>query len=490
MTTIVESLGRAFLSLLAFFAFIMGAIYFVLSSVDEQKVKKIVLKEIETLTGQQLQVQGAFNFTFWPLPTVTMKEVSVVFKTEERASILVHAKTLALKLDPWVLLKMERQAFSKADKDVELEIDAFNIEDLKIHSNQSTQDYQIDKLSGHIAGLNTKKVILKKLKAQRGKSDLTGELIFQTNRVDGKLKSHYFNIKDFPITIPNLSIFFSKSKSTITALNFQFDALQSSSVLLNDMKLRTHIAGDKIILSPFSAMLAQGLIEGSIIFNQGNTDINVQANNVVLAQLLNETVGSKGLTGGKTQMRLWARGEGTTFDDIITSLTGRAFFVLKDAVLEDKTFQTSVSQLFFKFFHIFNPAIEKEKHTQIQCAALRLDLRNGMAYLKNNFGLETREFNVWGTGKINLKNKALDIELYNKPKGKLTIEIGQFAKYVHVGGTIEDPKLSFNPKGLVQEGVSVMAGIATGGISTLAEQVLKIAGGSESACESVIHKKN
>lgn len=483
--TIIEALGRAFLSLLAFFAFVAAGIYFLMASIDEKTIKTVILKEIKEATGQALEVKGPFHFTFWPIPIVVMKEVRLPIHKSD-SNMVIQAKTLTLQLDVWPILKTWRGPESKRD----LEIDSFKLENVQIHSNQFSKEYQFDHISSQLKGMNTAKKTLKSLKIANHKSDLKGDFVFQKESLIGELQSDYFDVKDFPISIQDFSVFISNSSDMKTKLNIQIDSLQSSSILLKNVKAITKVEKGKITLSPLSMEVAEGWLQGSVIIHKGTTQIHMQAKDVILALLLNQTIGNKGLIGGKTQMTLFASGEGTTLKAILQSLTGRAFFILKNAKIEDYVLKTSISQVLFQSFHVLNPLVEKQKHTLIQCAALRLDLKNGIAYAKNNFGLETPEFNVFGSGTLDLKTQAIDIQLTNKLKGGLSIEIGKFAKYVDIKGTLTDPKPSFNPQGLIQEGVSLIAGIATGGVSYLAEQILKMSENNQSACEAVINKKN
>jgi len=480
MPTIIESINRAFLSILAFFAFIAFAGYFVLSSIDENKIKQIVLNEVENITAHKLKVEGPLVFSFWPLPTVVMQKVSLDLNLQSNTTTHLSASQLSLRLDPWLLLKRAKQTSSlSAVSTLKIDIDSFTLDNLKIKNSAQKQDYIIEKLSGHISGLNTSTIRLTGFELKKGKSKVEGEITFYKNHINGSLKSSYFNTEDlnFPIGL----------SSNITQSNFtiECDTLQSNNFLLNNLKFNAQIIADKITLSNLDAHLAGGHLYGKIIFNQHYTDLDLHGDDIVLSKLISH----KKLSGGITQMIIHATGEGKTFSEIISTLTGNAFFSVKHAILADQTFQTSVSQMLFKLFHAVHSSVHNQKHTYIQCAALRLNLKNGIGYAPNQLGLETPEFNVWGSGHINLKNHAFHFMLYNQPKSNFTIEIGQFAKYVELSGTLENPRIIFNPRGLIQEGLSILAGIATGGISTAAEQLFKAAGHNQSACESVILKK-
>lgn len=484
--TIIEALGRAFLSLLAFLVFIIGAIYFLMASVDENTIKSIVLKELKDATGQQVEVKGAFHFTFWPVPIVEMKDVNWILKPNSATDIAVQAKALTLQLDVWPFLK----SWGDPDSKKELDIDSFKMENVRIQSSQFVQPYQFDQISAEFKNFNTPKKILKEVKIKRNKSHLNGDFVLQNQKLMGEIHSSYFDVKDFPISVKDFSAFLSKSTDMKTQLKIEVEVLQTASLLLKNFKITSKADKGKIILSPLSLELAEGLLQGSVIINNASTQMHIHAKDVILEKLLNQTIGNKGLVGGKTQMTLFATGEGTTLDQILKTLTGRAFFVLKNAKIEDYVLKTSVSQVFFQSFQVLNPLVEKQKHTHIQCAVLRADLKNGMAYIKNNFGLETPEFNVFGNGTLDLQTQAINFQLTNKLKGGLHIEIGKFAKYVDIKGTLTDPKPSFNPQGLIQEGFSLLSGLATGGVSYLAEQIVKMAETNQSACESVMNKKN
>lgn len=474
--TLIETLNRTFLSLLAVFTFVGVLLYSLLISIDPRVVKEITLKEIQETIDHPLDVKGRVNIRLWPIPTVKLNQVNLNLNTSSKVPIQIQAKTLILKLDIWPLLKTWSGPKSKKN----ILIDSFSMEKIQVHSKQLKQDYAIEQLSGQLKNNEISKI---NFKMHAHKSDLKGDFKFEPHLILGHINAHYLDTKELPLDLSDLSLLFSGGSTLKTHLNIQLDSLKTAYILLNKTKLTAKILQGKIILSPLSTEIAEGTLEGSVILENHKTQIHMHAKEVLLEKIMTDFFGYKNLVGGRAQMALFATGEGIELPHLLETLTGRALFVIKDAVLKNVRINTSVSQL-------LNPFAKKPKHTHVQCAILRLNLRNGMAYAINNLGIETPEFNIWGTGHLNLKTKEIEVELINKPKGGLKIEIGQFAKYSSIKGTLDHPRISFNPKGLIQESLSIIAGIATGGVSTIAEQLFKISENNTSACYSILNKKN
>ena len=88
---------------------------------------------------------------------------------------------------------------------------------------------------------------------------------------------------------------------------------------------------------------------------------------------------------------------------------------------------------------------------------------------------------------INFKDQGLNIEINTNPKEGLGLGLGELAKAIKIGGTIEKPKIGLNVEGVAELGASIGAAVATGGVSLLAQgQLEKLKADSES-CAKVLN---
>lgn len=135
--------------------------------------------------------------------------------------------------------------------------------------------------------------------------------------------------------------------------------------------------------------------------------------------------------------------------------------------------------------------MKQENYTTLKCGVVHYDIKDGMATTENGIAFETDKLLILGTGTINLKNEQLTLLIESRPKQdivegtlKTLITVGDMslAGLVQVGGTLAEPRLELNPAGVLKEGVSITAAVATGGLSSLATRLFDEATKDENPC--------
>jgi AsmA family protein len=112
------------------------------------------------------------------------------------------------------------------------------------------------------------------------------------------------------------------------------------------------------------------------------------------------------------------------------------------------------------------------KPTFVECAVVRLPLKNGVAMVDRSIALETDQLAVSAKGQIRLTDETLELAFRPNPKQGLKINPADLAKLVVLKGPLRDPKLMLDVKGAADLAVAIGAAGATGGWSTLADRLL------------------
>ena len=123
-----------------------------------------------------------------------------------------------------------------------------------------------------------------------------------------------------------------------------------------------------------------------------------------------------------------------------------------------------------------NPFREARASNELDCAVVRLPLRNGVATVDQSIALETHEVSVSASGTVDLRNETLDLSIKPRIKRGIPVDVAQFAELVHFGGPFHDPRLSIDRAGSVATVARIGAAIQTGGLSVLGESLLSRAG--------------
>jgi len=113
--------------------------------------------------------------------------------------------------------------------------------------------------------------------------------------------------------------------------------------------------------------------------------------------------------------------------------------------------------------------------SRIDCAVIRLPLKNGVAKVDRSIALETAQLAVSARGEVRLDDETLELAFRPSPKTALDINPMNLAQLVVLKGPWQDPKLTLDAQGVAGMAASLGLAGATGGLSLLAQQLLKTA---------------
>ena len=113
--------------------------------------------------------------------------------------------------------------------------------------------------------------------------------------------------------------------------------------------------------------------------------------------------------------------------------------------------------------------------SHIDCAVMRLPLNNGVATVDRSIALETDQLAVSAQGEVRFDDETLALAFRPSPKAGLNINPVNLAQLVVLKGPWQDPKLALDAQGVAGMAASLGLAGATGGLSLLAQQLLKAA---------------
>jgi hypothetical protein len=103
---------------------------------------------------------------------------------------------------------------------------------------------------------------------------------------------------------------------------------------------------------------------------------------------------------------------------------------------------------------------------------------------EKTIALETKKMNVTGTGKIDLRNETLEMAV--RPRAEKGVNFGAsgLAEMVYIGGSLSEPAMSIDLKGVATQAATVTAAFATLGVSLLAQNLLA----DKAPCKTALEK--
>ncbi len=224
------------------------------------------------------------------------------------------------------------------------------------------------------------------------------------------------------------------------------------SLRLEGADLRLHLNADA---TSGQTLSASGRLEGS--------GLDVDA---LLALAGNPGV----VSGSKADVAISLRGRGESLRALMAGAEGQVRVVLGPGRIKARAL--SLGADITELVNALNPARSQEAYTELKCAVVRFPIHQGIARIDNGIALETDKVNVIGGGAINLRDETLDLGFRPKATTGLGLGAGQLASLVRLGGTLAEPRVEADARGVTTAAATVGAAILTGGLSLIGQTLL------------------
>jgi uncharacterized protein involved in outer membrane biogenesis len=367
------------------------------------------------------------------------------------------------------------------------------------------------KLSGLVRGSGANWEI-SELKAVVGSSDLAGTLalqLAQQPRLSGELIASSLSPADFsaqPAASPPSSspktdaakggdgrVFsseplpFASLRAVDADLTLQVGRLQLDEHLLTDLGIALQLNQGRLAIKPFRFGLAGGTFEGE-------AKVDAAGATPALSLLLNgrqfelDKMQRGGpISGGKSDLKVDVKSGGNSVRALMASVTGETVLSVGQGRLRNKAVDWAAGDLLFQVLGAVNPLAKSEDTTQMDCAAVRFLLRDGVATADKGIALRTAKVDVVGSGTVDLRSERLDLGIKPRPRSGVGLSLSTpLAGLVRVNGTLANPSMGIDAAGTLKTAASVGAGIATGGLSMLGELVVDKVASDDDPCRTAL----
>ena len=120
---------------------------------------------------------------------------------------------------------------------------------------------------------------------------------------------------------------------------------------------------------------------------------------------------------------------------------------------------------FFRYLvSLFTHGENRSEITEVQCMALRLDIRDGVAYAKDGLAVITDKVAMAGTGQVDLRDGSLMLRVKMDAREGLTFSPVSLVNSATVSGTLDELIVRPDAAGAA---FNVAGAIATAGLSLL-----------------------
>jgi uncharacterized protein involved in outer membrane biogenesis len=245
---------------------------------------------------------------------------------------------------------------------------------------------------------------------------------------------------------------------------------------LTKLNLQLQAQPGRLRLEPLSAGVAEGTLSGSLNVATAagaapRVALQLQAEKLSMDALLKASGHSTFARGGQLQLRANLSGAGHTPRALAASANGELMLSLTDTTLG-----SGVSPLGTDVLRRLLQAVtlrSQQVSSHIDCAVVRLPLKNGVATVDRSIALETDQLSVSARGEVRLDDETLALAFRPTPKAGLNINPLNLAQLVVLKGPWSDPKVTLDAQGVAGMAASLGLAGATGGLSLLAQELLK-----------------
>jgi uncharacterized protein involved in outer membrane biogenesis len=244
---------------------------------------------------------------------------------------------------------------------------------------------------------------------------------------------------------------------------------------LSELSLTLHAQPGRLKVAPLSFGLAQGRVRAEIGLDLADArpphaTLQVQADKLSV-QALDTALGGDGhLRGGFADLRTRLSLSGTTPRALAASATGDVLLTVANTALAGQVAALQ-GNVVVQLFKAVLPVASAAKPLDIECAVVRLPLRNGVARIDRSIALETDRMAVAASGELNLAKQTIALSFRQDVKKGLGLNAASLAQMVSVDGPLNAPRVGVDLKGSAGGLATLGLAGATGGAYLLVSRL-------------------
>ncbi|MGE3319301.1 MAG: AsmA family protein [Candidatus Berkiella sp.] len=453
---------------------------------DINKHKDTIQEAFNRETGLELLLNGPIQAEYFPEPNVHFSRVEITNRSK--------GSKFKLNIDD---AEVNINFFSLFG-DI-IKVNSFNARDVDIQliDGQNTKlDFKIDSFSGQVLS-SYREISIPTFTLKSGNNEVIGDfklmLLSQYPIVNGNFSSRQFNIdvNDPKLPLPG-KLFSSKSfamewiDNLTGEINWHFDNLFIGVLSIEDTDIQVTFK-DKILEMVPRGKVASGDLSGKIQVQKRDNDFvitsQLQIKNGIASEFFQQFWKNAALLNGKLDIEFDGKMRGTNLASWMSHLTGRMLLSIKNMQIQDRDIDSRYVDVFAALWKSLNPS---KKGTSLECVAMLLKAEDGQVKAKETIAMQTGDIYALGGGGLDLKKETVDLTFDLYPRSQLNIGVGSIDQVIHLRGSLSKPEFVMSPKGFIKEGGSLLTGIATSGVSILAQKMLKIVNQKSSPCQQVM----
>jgi AsmA family protein len=259
---------------------------------------------------------------------------------------------------------------------------------------------------------------------------------------------------------------------------------------LSNVHIQFTLRGGKFDAPVLQASALGGSAQGRLSIDTSHgqdpaLNIRLDAKDIDLVSLLPMFGITREVRGGKTAINLDLATHGASPHEWASGASGTAIVTTGRATLVHTSLD--LDSPLNKLANAVNPFYKVDSSTELECAVIRLPLKDGIAQIDRSIALETAKFGASTVGTLDFRNETLDLAIKPQVRHGLRIDIPQVANLVRFEGPFRSPAVRVDAAGSATVAAKIGAAVASGGLSIVGESLLSAATGSgAAACQAAL----
>lgn len=493
----LKRLFRLSIFLIAFIVALLIVFFSSIHFLNPNEFKHLVEKTFQEQTGQSLNLDGNIRIQWFPFIKLHIDSVSLKLITKDD-TIKIQAKEAQCELNwrAFFSKKVHVKSIESTQLSIQRVLKEQIIAQLKITDFYadliSSKDrlnfphfsFKLgeDKLEGNINIAFFKDATDITASLQASKWNFPMEMVsffdVQADKKNNFIGTLALKVDDFAIEKINFNEFSLAYNLKSKLLNGKAKKMHFQDAYIEDLTFTGNAAEKRFVLS---SHYAGGVLSGNLLLNKGDAyEVSIDLEKVVVGTLFKQWDPESKIEGGRLKASLKGITKGKGKKELLAQFNGKAFVEMNNVVINEKSIDSRYVDVFSALWKNVTP---KSKKTILECGVARFDIANNILNAHTNIGMQTADLNVWGAGQLNLASLELSFLFDIHPRSNVNLEAGSFNNIVYLQGTLEQPKIIASMEGALKELGSVAVGLTTGGLSLIAEKLMKLVTQKESPCE-------
>ncbi len=193
----------------------------------------------------------------------------------------------------------------------------------------------------------------------------------------------------------------------------------------------------------------------------------------------------EGKFSGDIDAELDIRGAGDSVGTILGNANGHFLVRINHAVLPNRKLNLLSADFLFETLRTVNPFIRQSEELDVECGVMGFVVRDGTAVADKTVVIKGKRLLIVGEGEIDLGSEKVAMVIRPKAQDGIGLNTSGLVKFIGIGGTLAEPEIRTDPKGLLMTGASIGAAVASGGMSLFLQNIFDRLTTGKGECERV-----